>query len=255
MDLKKDPIDFENLIKKTIPASLQHLSLENIPLAFIKPFPKLAKQPIKQSVVPPLSFDTMIPQSERVSRLKECLDTCKMNHELRILQLSTLKDAHVYCLIYNLSAQQFGPLLEKFILVKYSYNKNKSRESCGDCFKDGKNSEIKVSLGGKNHNKFNFVQIRPFHDCQTYILTAYHLCNENIESEGELFVFKISKEEMKKILVTHGSYAHGTMKENGSITLESLEDLSNKKEYALRPYFNDSCWKTLLNFRIEEIQL
>jgi hypothetical protein len=38
-----------------------------------------------------------------------------------------------------------------------------------------KNSEVKVSLGGATHSKFNFVQIRPSHDCDTYILTAYHL--------------------------------------------------------------------------------
>lgn len=194
-------------------------------------------------------------KSERVKRLREHLTLSKIKHEEHIMKLSTLKDAHTYCVIHNLSAQQYGPLLEKFIGTKFNYIKNKAKECTGDCSKDGKNSEVKVSLGGATHTKFNFVQIRPSHDCDTYILTAYHLAPENVESEGELYIFKVPKSDIKRIIVSHGGYAHGTIDKHGAITIESLNDEKSNKEYALRPTINDECWDALMMFRVPESEL
>jgi hypothetical protein len=190
-----------------------------------------------------------------VNMLKEHLALLKVNHEEQVMKLATLKEAHVYCVIYNVSAQQYGPLLEKFIRTKFNYIKNKAEDCTGDCFKDGKNSEVKVSLGGTRHKKFNFVQIRPSHDCDTYILTAYHLSHENIESEGELYIFKVPKKDIKNIVISYGGYAHGTIKEHGKITADSLNDENIIKEYALRPTINDNCWKALMKFRVSETSL
>jgi len=187
---------------------------------------------------------------DRVQRLKEHLASSKVNHERQIMQLATLKEAHVYCIIHGISAQQYGPLLERFIRVKYIYIKNKANDCCGDCTKNNANIEIKVSLGGATHTKFNFVQIRPSHNCDMYILTAYHLSFENVDSEGELYIFKVPKEEIERMIVLHGSYAHGTIKEHGKITTDSLN-----KEYALRPSIHDACWKALLPFRVYEDEL
>lgn len=187
----------------------------------------------------------------RVVKLKEYLALSKLNHSQNIMKEETLKNAHVYCLINNLSAQHYGPLLEKYIRTNFNYSKNKAEECTGDCSKNGKNSEVKVSLGGATHDKFNFVQIRPSHDCDSYILSAYHLCIENVEKEGDLYIFKVPKEDMKKIIVSHGGYAHGTVKEHGKITTESINEKGNK-EYAIRPTVNDKCWKDLLAFRITE---
>jgi hypothetical protein len=144
-------------------------------------------------------------------------------------------------------------LLERFIRIKFNYNKNKAEHCTGDCSKDGNNSEVKVSLGGATHTKFNFVQIRPSHECGIYILTAYHLSPENVESEGELYIFKVPKSDIKKLIVSHGGYAHGTVKEHGVITVENIE--KGMREYALRPTINDNCWKALLMFRIPETEL
>lgn len=188
--------------------------------------------------------------TERVKRLKEHLALLKIKHEDQIMKLSTLKEAHTYCVIHTISAQQYGPLLERFILTKFNYIKNKAEDCTGDCSKDKMNSEIKVSLGGATHTKFNFVQIRPTHDCDIYIFTAYHLTLENVESEGDLYIFKVPKADIKNIIVSHGGYAHGTIKEHGAITLESLN-----KEYALRPTINDTCWKALIPFRVSETDL
>jgi hypothetical protein len=202
-------------------------------------------------------IEVLIPMDkpERVKRLKEHLALSKVKHEEEIMKLTTLKDAHIYCVLYDVSAQQYGPLLESFIRTKFKFEKNKAEDCTGDCSKDGRNSEVKVSLGGATHTKFNFVQIRPSHDCESYILTAYHLSEENVDSEGELYIFNIPKKDIKTIILSYGGYAHGTIKEHGAITVESLNDEKSTKEYALRPKINDNCWKALLPFRILEKDL
>ena len=189
---------------------------------------------------------------ERIKRLKEHLALSKINHEEQIMKQASLKDAHMYCVIYGVSAQQFGPLLEKYILHTFNFTKNKAEHCIGDCCKDGQNTEIKVSLGGSTHTKFNYVQIRPSHDCDNYLLTAYHLSSENVESEGELYIFRVPKKDMIDLISNFGGYAHGTIKENGKI---STSTLNNTKEYALRPSYNDKCWQALLPFRISEATL
>jgi hypothetical protein len=194
-------------------------------------------------------------KEERVNKLKQHLAHANVKHDAEVMQLTTLKDAHVYCVLYGVSAQQYGPLLERFIRTNFKYVKNNANECTGDCSKDGKNSEVKVSIGGATHSKFNFVQIRPAHDCDDYILTAYHLCHDNVADEGDLYIFKISKTDIKKLIVSHGGYAHGTIKEHGTITSESIEVEHVIKEYALRPSINDECWKALLPFRISESEL
>ncbi len=194
-------------------------------------------------------------KEERVNKLKHHLAHANVKHDAEVMQLTTLKDAHVYCVLYGVSAQQYGPLLERFIRTNFKYVKNNANDCTGDCSKDGKNSEVKVSIGGATHSKFNFVQIRPAHDCDDYILTAYHLCHDNVVDEGDLYIFKISKTDIKKLIVLHGGYAHGTIKEHGAITSESIEVEHVIKEYALRPSINDDCWKALLPFRISESEL
>jgi hypothetical protein len=185
------------------------------------------------------------------SQLKALLDSSRVNHEKLIMEQTSLKDAHVYCALARLSAQQYGLLLEKYIRTKFGYDKNKAKDCTGDLSKNGENVEVKVSLGGKNYSKFNYVQLRPFHQC-TYLLTAYHLSHDNLETNGELYLFRIPKDEMKRLIVSHGGYAHGTIKEHGRITEETLNDETKIKEYALRPTMNDNCWKALLPFRVSE---
>lgn len=190
--------------------------------------------------------------SERIQKLKDHIECANINHEDEILKEKCLKDAHIYCILNNLSAQQFGPLLEKFIRKRFKYEKNNAKDCNGDCCKENTNYEIKVSMGGVKHKKFNYVQIRPSHKCDMYILTAYHLSVDNVDTEGKLYIFKIPKVDMLNLLVLHGGYAHRTKSENGSITIESLQDVTNMKEYAIRPNVNDDCWKELLKFEITE---
>ena len=192
--------------------------------------------------------------NETKIKLKQLLDSSRSNkiHTETIMNLPKLKDAHIYCKYNNLSGQFTGPVLEKFIKIKYNMTKNNASSCNGDLKCNEINVEIKASNGGKENNKFNFVQLRMNHNC-VYILTAYYLDYTNLENLGELYIFKLNKENIKQLIVKYGGYAHGTIGELGEITIEDLNDPTNQKEYALRPKYGDKCWVELLNFRIDEI--
>lgn len=130
--------------------------------------------------------------------------------------------------------------------------KNSSSSCIGDLQHNQTNFEIKVSNGGKENNKFNYVQLRMNHNCE-YILTAYYIHVDNLETEGELFIFKLNKHTIKNIILNHGGYAHGTKQKLGKITEDNLNDPTNDKEYAIRPKYGDKCWDKLLQFRVHEI--
>jgi len=192
---------------------------------------------------------------ERIKKLKECLECSTINHEQEILKETTLTNAHVYCVINNVSAQKYGPLIEKYIRIKNKFMKNAASECNGDCSKNDKNAEVKASLGGAKHNKFNWVQLRVSHVIDYYILTAYHLTVENVEAGGELYVFLVPKEDMLALIEKHGGYAHGTNNEHGAITIADLKNEKNKKEYALRSSYGDKCWMDIIKFRVSEESL
>lgn len=188
---------------------------------------------------------------EKKLLLRTILDSSNLNHKKEILQSTNLKDAHVYCKINSLPGNVSGPLVENFIKVKYNMKKNNASSCKGDLKHKDDNYEIKVSCGGKNHNKFNFVQLRMNHNCD-YIFTAFYLDFKNIDNLGELFIFKLKKKDLKQLIKNFGSYAHGTVQKLGPITEKDLDNPKNNKEYALRPKYNDRCWNELLKFRIDE---
>ena len=187
-------------------------------------------------------------------KLKQLLDDLQTNktHADIIMELPTLKDAHIYCKYNKLSGQFSGQVLEKYVKMKYDMTKNNASMCNGDLRHNAINIEIKISSGGKEHNKFNYVQLRMNHDCE-YILTAYHLHYDNLDKLGELYIFRLTKDEIKMFILKYGSYAHGTVGELGKITEDDLNDMNNKKEYALRPKYGDKCWNELLLYRIDEI--
>ena len=196
-----------------------------------------------------MAYSTSI-DSDTIQKLKEHLTISTIDHEDKIMNETTLKKAHIYCVINNISAQKYGPLLEKYIRIKNNFIKNTASGCNGDCSKDNKNVEIKASIGGAKHNKFNWVQLRLSHDIDYYILTAYNLNSKNVETGGELYVFNVPKGDMPELIEKYGGYAHGTNKEHGEITLENLKDKKNKKEYALRPLYGDKCWVDIIKFRV-----
>lgn len=136
------------------------------------------------------------------------------------------------------------------MIQRFGYTKTSASDCAGDCQKDGKCVEIKVSLGGASHSKFNYVQLRVCHTVDEYLLTAYHLTDSNVDKGGELFVFRVGHADIQTLIVDYGGYAHGTKKVNGPITHETVGCEGNTKEYALRPTYGDACWKALMRFRI-----
>ena len=130
--------------------------------------------------------------------------------------------------------------------------KNNASSCNGDLKFNDTNIEIKASNGGKENNKFNYVQLRLNHKCE-YIFTAYYIDYTNLDNLGELYIFKLNKENIKQLIVKYGGYAHGTIGELGQISNENLNDPNNQKEYTIRPKYGDKCRNELLQFRIYEI--
>ena len=190
-----------------------------------------------------------------INELKKLLQNDK-NHKKEIIKCETIKDTHIYCKINNLTGQQMGPLIEFYIKEKFSMEKNKAGDCIGDC-KDRflEDNEIKASGGGKNHNSYNYVQLRLNHKLHNYIFTAYYLTNRNYMNGGELFIFKIKKETLYSLINEHGQYAHGTVSKLGKITIEDLKKDNNTKEYCLRPKYGDKLWGKLLKYRVNESDL
>lgn len=190
-----------------------------------------------------------IPDVDTITdRLRALVTKSKVNHVDKILTQPDLKAACIYCkLNEDIKPQSYGGLIENYIITKHGVTKNKTDSCTGDiCIGDQQNYEIKVSLGGKEHTKFNFVQLRMNHICD-YILIAYYLSAVNIETNGELFVFKLTKAELKPLIIKYGGLAHGTKTKKGSITQESLDMSVNENEYALRPKYGDACWTELVD--------
>ena len=61
-------------------------------------------------------------------RLKVLFDSTKIIHKTEILKEETLKYAHIYCKLNNLSGQAAGPAVECYIAHKYNMNKNSASE-------------------------------------------------------------------------------------------------------------------------------
>lgn len=166
------------------------------------------------------------------------------NHKINILKENSLKKAHIYCKINNLSGQVFGPLLEYYIINKFNAIKSNSNKSIGDFIYNNKNYELKCSLGGVSNDKFNYVQIRLNHECD-FIFTAYIINSKNLNMNGNLFVFHISHNNMLKLCqdLKLASYAHGTKKSNIDKNILDLE-------YSIRLKYNSTNWNNFMKYCI-----
>ena len=126
-------------------------------------------------------------------------------------------------------------------------------ELSGDGCKNGINYEIKYS-GHAKGSKFNWVQIRPDHNVDYYIMCGYNMYYD--DPFGKVFTFKIPAEDLYELIVDYGGYAHGTIKKNGKITKENLK--GRGLEYALRVQPNAKretksgrLWSRLLNYEVD----
>jgi hypothetical protein len=102
-------------------------------------------------------------------------------------------------------------------------------ETSGDGRKNSVNYEIKYS-GHAKKSRLNFVQIRPDHNIDFYILIAYNMYFNN--DLGKAFIFKIPSITMYNLVIKHGGYSHGTIKNLGRINKNNLK--GRNLEYSIR---------------------
>ena len=129
---------------------------------------------------------------------------------------------------------------------------NALNATSGDGHKNGINYEIKTSIHAKK-SKINFVQIRPDHDINYYILIAYNMY-EN-DTIGNAHIFKIPSHIVHELIVRFGGYAHGTCAVLGKITSDNIK--GRNCEYALRcdPNFKKNkhieLWNEFMKYEVE----
>ena len=133
------------------------------------------------------------------------------------------------------TAQSYGPMMEKLYIKENSYTKVPSTADRGDyAMPNGGYEEYKFTFpNSENGYKYNFVQIRPWQDLVGYLFEVYS------DTDG-WFRFNIPKEAMNDILHRHGNLAHGTKETN----------TNEKKELALRGKIGDNMWKEFLTFSV-----
>jgi hypothetical protein len=184
-------------------------------------------------------------------KLKHKLMQSEINHKEEVKKANSFEHVHLYFATSSIIPQSYGGLAETYMIEKLKYVKNNSNTCQGDFTKGGLNFELKVSLGGNQYNKFNFVQIRLTHEIHVYLLTAFcAYLDENLDLKYRLFIFSVPKDQMKELIKKYGSYAHGTKKKNGNIK----NNVTNGKniEYALRVKYGSDCWKYMEQFLIPE---
>ncbi len=182
-------------------------------------------------------------------KLKHLLNSQHIFHKTEIMKQPSLKNAHIYCKINNLSGQLSGIYLENYIQHHYNMLKIKNKLS-GDLSYDGKNYEIKISNGGHTNKIFSYNQLRPYHNCD-YILTAYHIDSDNLHRLGDLYIFNLNKINMLDFICTYGKYSQGNSKMFGKITKKSVS--TSLLNYNLKLSYNDNSWKDLLTYRVKDI--
>jgi hypothetical protein len=149
---------------------------------------------------------------------------------------------------FYLSAQKYGFVLEEWIKNHLELGAKKDSVS-GDASVGNRSYEIKASISDTKGG-FNYVQLRPSHNIDGYIILNYSIPND------EVVWLYIPHDKMTDLILMWGGYAHGTVRANGPITLESI--LENSLEYAIRPNMHKlhtkpgKCWTDLETYRVTE---
>lgn len=132
-----------------------------------------------------------------------------------------------------LSPQQSSGLLKKYIISSRTHIRDYQLFTC-----------LRVSLG--YNNTFHFVQLHP-NEYEYF----YFYCYTPFEKQyGKIYEILLNREELIQLICEYGSYSHGTIRNNGPITKESIR--SNAFEYSIKPRTQTAgtkpyrCWKEML---------
>ena len=155
-------------------------------------------------------------EAKYVEALRQSLTTDKSDLKNKIINETNTKNAFIVGKA-QLSPQQYGAALETHIKTKYGWGNAMDNKSGDALTPNGNKIEIKVSAEDAKGG-FNYVQIRPNHDVDYYLLANYSI------STDEVIILLCPKNEFLDIVIGHGQLAHGT------------KDTSFEyKEYAYRP--------------------
>ena len=159
--------------------------------------------------------------------IEQLLLALQENREEAKKHIAESNNPRAACIIakYYLTAQSYGSILESWI-KKYLSLDAKLDNLSGDASLNERSFEIKVSISGAT-GAFNYVQLRPSHKIDGYIILNY-----SIELDKVVWLY-IPAEDMYTLINKHGQYAHGTLKVNGPLTMESIKN--GNYEYAIRP--------------------
>lgn len=130
---------------------------------------------------------------------------------------------------HYLSSNQWSLLLEKHIKDIFNIQNTCDPTSGDGISSKEKKIEIKISLGSKD-GQFNFVQLRPQHNIDYYLMLVYNMYEDEF---GKIYWFLCSPKELYKLLPKYGGYAHGSVTKLKKITTSSI--VKNNHEYSLRP--------------------
>jgi hypothetical protein len=151
-----------------------------------------------------------------------------------------------------LTAQSYGAILEAWIKNHFDLE-SKIDELSGDASIKGKTIEIKVSIQDAKGG-FNFVQLRPSHEVDYYLFATFNI------SQDKVTWILATPENLYPVIADFGGYAHGTIKAQGEITIDSIKGSSY--EYALRPSENANkntkatkCWQAVTEYEVTENEL
>jgi len=167
----------------------------------------------------------LLNESDELSSMVMTMRT--QNMKQKCLDETDIHRKIIMCRFY-LSSNEYGPLLERYVKDIFHLNSAKDNTS-GDASINGINVEIKVSLGDKT-GQLSFVQLRPDHDIQYYIMLCYDLHHGEL---GEIAWLLADANQLYELIPEYGGYAHGTIKNLGVINSDNI--YGNNHEYALRP--------------------
>lgn len=144
---------------------------------------------------------------------------------------TSLKEYARDCVLYGVSSQAYGSGAQAVVKNICGFKKE-TKEDRGDFIYKNKAIEYKFSIANSD-GKINFVQLRPSHKIDYYLL-SYYDPKETGPDMLENFVCR--SRDLYLLLPEFGGYAHGTVKDNGKVTAENIvKNLKNGCEYALRP--------------------
>ena len=153
----------------------------------------------------------------------------KKNNETIINRIKCCNSLTQKCVLVREYLTPQSPTFQYIVMNDLEINKP-INETSGDGCKNNINYEIKTSIHAKGC-KQNFVQIRPDHNIDFYILISYNLY-DNTSKLGKAFIFKIPSSNLYELVVKYGGYAHGTCHKLGKISIENIK--GRNCEYVIR---------------------